>query len=69
MRKFKHLAQLSDNELMECMNDVEAQILKLQVDLCVVDVSGCSSKCSIVEYRHQLGVYKTLQKHFLLRSK
>jgi hypothetical protein len=67
MRKFKHLAQLSDDELRVCMRYVEELLTKLQAALQAQADQEELDKELHSELRHQLRVYDQLQQHAAMR--
>lgn len=67
MRKFKHLAQLSDEELKTCLHNVYETLQHLRLEALKRDESGLAVKDILAEYRHQQNVYKQLCSHASLR--
>lgn len=55
MRKFKHLAQLSDAELKDCLFFVQKVLDHLEKQELTKDV--------VIEYRHQQAVLRVLKQH------
>ena len=68
MRKFKHLAQLSDEELKTCLQNVYETLQKLHLAALDKDASDLNIKEILAEYRHQKSVYKQLYQHAALRT-
>jgi hypothetical protein len=64
MRKFTHLAQLSDEELKTCLQNVVTTLKNLRKEMFI----GLPSKELLVEYKHQKFVYKELFQHAAMRS-
>ena len=67
MRKFKHLAQLSNDELLVCLRHVAGLLAELQIALQDRDRQEGFDKALHLELRHQLRVYDQLQQHAALR--
>lgn len=68
MRKFKHLAQLSDEELKTCLQNVYETLQHLRLEASKRDESGLAIKDILAEYRHQQSVYKQLYQHAAMRT-
>ena len=67
MRKFKHLAQLSDQELLECLQCVAELLAELQEAIQErADQKELDTGLHL-ELRHQLRVYDQLRQHAALR--
>jgi hypothetical protein len=64
MRKFQHLAQLSDEELQQCLDRVWMQMEQLKEKALVPESGLESMKYLHSELRHQQRVYNLLN-HFV----
>lgn len=67
MRKFKHLAQLSDDELLSCLQYVEELLAELQAALRARADQEELDRELHSEFRHQQRVYDQLQQHASMR--
>jgi hypothetical protein len=67
MRNFKHLEQLSDDELLLCMQYVAALLAKIQEALQEQPDPGNSDKALHLELRHQQRVYDQLRRQAAMR--
>ena len=70
MRTFKHLAQLSDDELWRCLNHVAEMLQDIETalqDRAPHEVQSDDSKSLQAEQRHQQRVYNQLREHAAMR--
>ena len=70
MRTFKHLAQLSDDELWECLRNIAEMLQDIEAALQERpphEVQSDDSKFLQAEQRHQQRVYNQVRKHAAMR--